>query len=625
VSGIVGIVNLDGSPVNRRVLARMTEFLTLRGPDAQHVWIDGAVGFGHTLLKTTDESEQEHQPLTLDEQVWIVADARIDARQDLIAKLKSHGQDVAIDAPDVGLILPSYLVWGEGCVEHLLGDFAFGIWDAPRQRLFCARDHMGVKPFYYAALGHCVIFSNTLDCVRLHPSVSDRLNDTAIADFLLFDLNQDKATTTFADIQRFPPAHCATWSASGLRLQRYWTLPIDEPIYYRRHEDYVDRFRELLRTAVGDRLRTNRVGVFMSGGLDSTTLAASARDMLSSRPGDSGVCAFTASHQGYDREGEYAGLVAKSLGIPIRYQGLSPNRVDPKWYCSTFHTPEPVPHPASLAADIVDLREVASYSRVAFYGEGPDNALSYEWRSYISYLVQHKRWKRLLYDLSSHAVLHRRVPLLSSIPGVIRQWRQGKRESDAAPSFPDWFNPDFEKSLHLRTRWEQLSLDPHFAHSIRPRGYASFDQPLWQGMFESFDVAQTGSLLEVRHPFLDLRVMRFLLAVPTLPWCRSKYLLRRAMRGVLPEPVLRRPKVPLIRDVWEERVMECGLPSLDPTCTLDRYVDTGRLLQAPVRAPSTFWIDFRTRSLNYWLRNNEFLETRPMQEESEWNGLTSAK
>lgn len=623
MSGIIGIVNLDGAPLNRRLLTRMTEFLGFRGPDAQHVWIDGAVGFGHALLKTTDESENERQPSSLNGEVWIVADARIDARQDLIAELKSHGQGVATDTPDVELILRSYSVWGEGCVEHLLGDFAFGIWDASQQRLFCARDHIGVKPFYYASLGPCVIFSNTLDCVRLHPSVSDRFNDTAIADFLLFNLNQDKATTTFADIQRLPPAHCATWSESGLRLRRYWTLPIDEPIYYRRQEDYADRFKELLRNAVGDRIRTNRVGIFMSGGLDSTTLAASAHSILSARSGDSGLCAFTTSYQGYDQEGEYAGLVAKSLGIPIRFQG-SPDRVDPKWYYSTFHTPEPIPYPASLAADMADFCDMASYSRVALYGEGPDNALRYEWRSYIGYLVRHKRLKRLLYDLCSHAVVHRRVPFLSSIPGIIRRW-QPKRDLELVPPFPDWFNPDFENSLQLRTRWEQLWRDPHFTHLVRPRGYASFELPLWQGIFESFDAAVTGAQLEVRHPFLDLRLLRFMLAVPALPWCRSKYLLRRAMRGVLPEPVLRRPKAPVLRDLHEERVMECGLPLLEPTCNLDRYVDTERLVRSPIRSPASFWVDFRTRTLNYWLRNNQHVEWQPVQEETEWNALTSAK
>lgn len=624
MSGIVGIVNLDGVPVDRRLLTRMTEFLAFRGPDARRIEIDGAAGFGHALLKTTDESEDEHQPLTLDGEVSIVADARIDARRDLIAALKSHGHKVANNVPDVELMLRSYSVWGESCVEHLLGDFVFGIWDARRQRLFCARDHIGVKPFYYVSFGHCVVFSNSLDCVRLHPSVSDRLNDSAIADFLLFNLNQDKATTSFADIQRLPPAHCARWSGSSLRVRRYWTLPIDEPIYYRRRDDYVDRFKELLQTAVGDRLRSNRVGILMGGGLDSTTLAASAHDLLSRRSGDSELCAFTTYYQGYEKEGEYAGLVAKSLGIPIRFRGRNSDGADLDWYDSTFHTPEPVPYPTNLPEETEDFREMASYSRVVLYGEGPDNALSYEWRSYISYLVRHRRWKRLLFDLSNHVLLHRRVPLLSSMPGTIRRWL-AKRRSYAVPPFPDWFNFDLESSLQLRTRWDQYWRDPDFAHSVRPRGYASFDLPLWQAIFESFDPAQTMSQLEVRYPFLDLRMMRFLLAVPTIPWCRAKYLLRKAMRGALPEPVLRRPKTPVLRDRWIERVRERGLPALEPTGTLERYIDTQRLRPGAVRSPASFWIDFRTRSLNYWLRNSDLLDKQDTEEKGKWDVRISAK
>ena len=205
MSGIVGIVHFDGTPVDRHLLGQMTGFMAFRGPDAQEIWIDGNAGFGHTLLKTTDESEQERQPFSFDGQVWIVADARVDARRELVPQLKVHGhENLCPDAPDVELILRAWQTWGENCVEHLLGDFAFAIWDGPRQRLFCARDHLGVKPFFYADLGQKLIFSNTLDCIRQHPAVSDRLNDLAIADFLLFDLNQDLATTSFADIQHIP-------------------------------------------------------------------------------------------------------------------------------------------------------------------------------------------------------------------------------------------------------------------------------------------------------------------------------------------------------------------------------------------------------------------------------------
>src|SRR5213594_1956722 len=127
MSGIVGVFNIDNSPVDRALLHRMTEFMSFRGPDAQQVWVDGNVGFGHTLLKTTEESEDEHQPFTLDGLVWIVADARVDAQTDLIAKLAAHGEHVKRKATDVELLLRAYRTWGEECVEHLLGDFAFAV------------------------------------------------------------------------------------------------------------------------------------------------------------------------------------------------------------------------------------------------------------------------------------------------------------------------------------------------------------------------------------------------------------------------------------------------------------------------------------------------------------------
>src|SRR5436309_10916945 len=230
MSGIVGIVNFDGAPVDRALLRGMTDFMTFRGPDEQQVWVDGNVGFGHTLLRTTFESEHEHQPFTLDGRTWIVADARVDAQADLIAKLAARGEEVKRGVTDVELLLRAYHAWDEDCVDHLLGDFAFAIWDGLRRRLFCARDHLGVKPFFYAHLGQTVIFSNTLDCVRQHPAVSDTLNDTVIADFLLFGVNQNRAKSSFVDIQRLPPAFRATWSGAGLQMTRYWSLPIDEPI-----------------------------------------------------------------------------------------------------------------------------------------------------------------------------------------------------------------------------------------------------------------------------------------------------------------------------------------------------------------------------------------------------------
>ncbi|MEK7834195.1 MAG: asparagine synthetase B, partial [Acidobacteriota bacterium] len=225
MSGIAGIYNLDGRPVDPQLLRQMTDSLIFRGPDAQDIWLDGHIGFGHTMLRTTTESYREHQPCSLDGQVWITADARIDGRVELIQKLQPKVRADLKSATDVELILHAYDVWGEACVEHLLGDFAFAIWDGRQKRLFCARDHFGIKPFFYAKVADHFIFSNTLNCVRLHTAVSDELNEQAVGDFLLFNGNQDLGMSAFADVQRLPPAHTLVCSEGKLGLRRYWSLP----------------------------------------------------------------------------------------------------------------------------------------------------------------------------------------------------------------------------------------------------------------------------------------------------------------------------------------------------------------------------------------------------------------
>ena len=205
MSGIVGIVNLDGAPVDPDLLRTMARHMAFRGPDAQETWIDSHIGFGHAMLRTTFEMADEQQPLSLDGRLWITADARVDAREELIYKLEANGCRGLAHANDADLILHAYRMWDTNCVKHLLGDFSFAIWDGPRQRLFCARDHFGVRPFYYARVGRSLIFSNNLDTIRRHPRVSDELNDLAIVNFLLFRYQPRIDQTSFADIQALLP------------------------------------------------------------------------------------------------------------------------------------------------------------------------------------------------------------------------------------------------------------------------------------------------------------------------------------------------------------------------------------------------------------------------------------
>jgi asparagine synthase (glutamine-hydrolysing) len=622
VSGFVGLVNFDGQPVDERLLRRMTASLGFRGPDAQRRRADGHVGLGHALLTSTREAAADHQPFSLDGETWIVADARIDGRRELAARLSARGQSSQRDATDAELLLRAYRVWEDACTDHLIGDFAFAIWDGPRRRLFAARDQLGVKSFFYALAGRTLVFSNTLDTVRMHPFVSDRLNDLAIADFLLFELNQDPATTVFADIQRLPPAHRVSWSDAGGLVSRYWTLPVDEPVFFRRSADYVDRFNELVDAAVSDRLRTDRVSLFMSGGLDSTAIAAVASRVFRRQGRPNGVRAFTTIVDGLDAgEGRFARLVAERLNIAISIDDGGDPAFDPEWQTRRIHTPSPVRNVAGLVTDTAAYAEMLRHSRVAFYGEGPDNALQYEWQPYMRYLRRRRRFVRVAGDVLRHVRSHRRLPLQSLVPRMLRARRERGRWD---LSYPRWLNPELERRFKLRERWTEVQdpPTPDVVHPVRPAAYYSFSGPEWEALFRGFDPEETGFPLDVRHPYVDLRVLRYLLSVPVVPWCRSKHLIRRAMKGVLPEDLLARPKTGLSSDPDYDAANRLGLPPLSPATDFDRFVDVRRVPEVSRSSMIDFRADFRPRALNFWLANLD--GSRPHVDEESKHGVAHA-
>jgi len=165
VSGIVGIFHRDGDSLVEGQLRSMTNFLAYRGPDGQDMWQGGQAGFGHTSLNTSQEPGSQKQLIQM-ESLCITADVRLDSKSDLIRKLQASGRRTEGHASDAELVLHAYAAWGPGCVENLRGDFSFAVWDSVAKILFCARDHFGIKPFYYVETGKVFIFSNTLDCLR---------------------------------------------------------------------------------------------------------------------------------------------------------------------------------------------------------------------------------------------------------------------------------------------------------------------------------------------------------------------------------------------------------------------------------------------------------------------------
>jgi asparagine synthase (glutamine-hydrolysing) len=602
LSGIVGIVGLDGAPVDPALLQRLTDSLAFRGPDAQRAWAHGPVGFGNALLQIAPEPES--QPASLDGRFWITADARVDAREDLVATLEAAGRACSRNSPDPELLLHAYAAWGENCAEHLLGDFAFAIWDEPRKRLFCARDHFGVKPFYYARVGRSFIFSNTLECIRLHPAVSHALNDLAIADFLLFDFNQDLATTSFADIQRLPPAHTLTLEGGTVRTSRYWQLPTPEPNLDRSPE-VVGRFRELLDAAVADRLRANSAGVQMSGGLDSPIVAASAKRVFTRRGIENGLRAYTEVFDSLipHEERYYAGLVAEALKIPIEFLVSDDIRLFGGPDSPPPQTPEPVQAPWP-DTNPTQLKQVAVHSRIALTGFGADPALSCRISVHFRDLLRRRQFGRAIANATGYLATEGRLSRLY----VRTRWRLFLNRKHERSSFPSWLNDEFAARLTLSDRWAQVERSAETnAAAVRLVAYQNFGAPFWPQLFEWHDTASTRAPVEVYHPFFDLRLLNFLLALPALPWCSDKQLLRESARGVLPDAVRLRRKSPLLADPLVAllgRQDSAWVDEFELTAALGKYVAHDRVL--PVCSendPWTAWINLRPHTLNFWLRS----------------------
>jgi asparagine synthase (glutamine-hydrolysing) len=607
MSGIVGVFHTDGTPVAEGLVARLMRATEGRGPDGRRSWVLGPVGLGHALLATSFTSNRDVQPLRLGT-TWIVADARLDARSELMARLsrqlpRTQGDKEVQEseaATDAELILCAYRMWGEHCVEHLLGDFCFAIWDASLGRLFCARDHFGVKPFYYAHKHHVFVFGNTLNSLRLHPAVSNDLNELAVADFLLFELNQDPTTTTFADMRRLAPAHTLTLSAGADPVtHRYWTLSIGAQHSYPRPHDYVDRFTELFHVSVRDRLRTDRAALLMSGGLDSSSIAASAKRCA--KP-----LALRAHTMVYDRlmpdqERHYAGLTAEFLGVPIHFLSVDDYSLFDRWERPDLIRPEPTPG-ALEAMERDFFAAAASSARVALSGDGGD-ALQCPPQGQLLSLLKQGHLATLMRGAAHLWRTTGRWPRIG-LRYTARQMTLGTKPRGLP--YPAWINPDLERRLDLRLRWRQAQHPSSHENAgcPRPEAYNFLAQPYWAFWFEMQDPGATGEALEIRYPFFDRRLVEFMLGVPAIPWCVEKNLLRVAMEGLLPDEVRLRPKTPLVSDGLRERQDQATgwWTRVAPAADLARFVDPTRISGGQA-AREPLWLRLRVISLDWWLRH----------------------
>ena len=605
MSGFAGIFHRDGAPVERALVQSFADFLAYRGPDARGVCSEGPVGMAHALLRTAHESLTEQQPASLARRFWMVADARLDCRGQLIEKLERARQKVKPSASDSELILLSYATWGTPCVDHLRGDFSFALWDGAHKHLFCARDHFGIKPFYYAQLDQNFLFSNTLNCLRIHPRVSGELNDAAIGDFLLFGLNYDNSTTTFRDIQRLPPAHTLTVSAGQLQVRRYWTPPTDGHIRYANPEEYVENFLSVLEAAVTDRLRIDRVGILLSGGLDSSSVAAVAKEVSGKNPPAAALCGYTYIYKSLipDQEEGFARQVGSFLNISHRFVSLDDAQLFERWEDPATSWPEPVENPfLAMLAGI--YRDISLDCRVLLSGEGSDNLMDFQMWPYVRDLRIRGEWRQLLTEVANYLWV-RPFPWR----GIrARALRLIGKDPDQ-PVYPQWLAPEFSRRANLEARWKEQNDLPESwrAHPIHPRGHGSMSLPHWTHQFELEDPGASGCAVETRYPFLDLRVVNFLLAIPPFPWFYRKTLLREAMTQRLPDLVRTRPKTSLQGDPVSARIKQTGVDHLKEMrwCPdLERYVDRNAMIPPLAKMnQEQAIVSLRPYSLNIWLQS----------------------
>ncbi len=567
MSGFVALVHADGRPGEEGLIGRLTEAMAYRGPDGTATKsLDGAA-LGHAAFHTLEDPAEAPQPLHHGGRLWVVADARLDDRAGLIDRLAAAGHAGRAGVaglehqPDALLLAYAYDVWGESMVERLLGDFAFLIWDAPHRTLFGARDHMGVKPFYYASLGSDLLAGNTLESLRAHPDISERLDEHAIADFLLFGLNRHAERTSFADIRRLPPAHILSWQPGKTpHISRYWRLCVDQPIEPDSGQGYVEHFDHLFGHAVADRLRGNRAAVLMSGGLDSTAVAAVSHEVMRGRYDEFELAALTLVFERLfeDPERAYSAQVAETLGIPLHQVPLDDDLADDLWGASAAWSAEPTDLPAS-ARTVGMMGATMPGMRVGLTGQGGDPLLHVT-PADAAHRAAKDGLAATALDALRYRLTHGRLPRTGLRTHLKRRLRGRRHETP--PLFPPWLRADLVERLDLRHRHQSLIAKELDQTALRPEAAFQLAGPEWSFLLEWYDPGMTGFPAEYRHPFLDLRVIEFLVGIPIVPWLVEKEILRRAMRTRLPDSVLTRRKAPLAGSHLHQSLIASGGGSL---------------------------------------------------------------
>ena len=563
MSAIVGIYYTCGKLVEEEQLTKMTDILAHRGDDGVGVWRDRHVGLGHRLLYSTPESLLERFPLVdSTENFAITADARIDNRQELIPLLEF---DMPIgEITDSQIILAAYQKWGDKCPEKLLGDFAFAIWDRRQQEMFCARDHFGVKPFYYHLSPEILIFATEIKAIFTESSISRQINEARIADYLS-SMFHDPQMTSYEQILRLPAASWMKISASGKEIKTYWALDPEKEIKLDSDEAYAAKFKEIFTEAVRCRLRSAYdLGFTLSGGLDSSSITCTAREIAKNQSVPA-LHTFSAVFDELDcDERKYIDPMLEQGGLKAHF--VNSDKIDPfdNLEQVLWHQDEAFFAPNWSMTWALYGRAQEEGVRIILNGYDGDNTVSQGY-GYLSELAKAGRWLSLAqqtkeltktldvsfpkwywsyfkeYGIKPFKNKYSPRRLIKKIKQQFLKTQSSNAASSQACESNSILNSEFAAQINFTERHQSYRQTVgNMGHDERQRHYLNLTGGLMSFGLEVMDKSMAAFGIEPRYVFCDKRLLEFCLALPPeqkLNLGYGRVVMRRAMEGIVPPSV----------------------------------------------------------------------------------------
>jgi asparagine synthase (glutamine-hydrolysing) len=555
VCGIAGIVRWNEEPVLEHEIRSMCDLMVHRGPDEDGVYVNGPVGLGMRRLSIIG-LDSGHQPIANeDATVWVVFNGEIYNYAALRHDLEQRGH-VFRTASDTECLVHLYEDHGARLVEHLRGMFAFAIWDTKRRQLLLGRDRLGIKPLYYAETGHSLIFASEIKPI-LECAAVDRTLDWGAVGHLVTFLSTPAASSIISSIKKLEPARTAIATANKpLQIERYWNVTF-RPDERSSERELIERLRELLDESVAlHQVSDVPVGAFLSGGIDSSAVVA-----LLARQHPERVKTFSIGFEesGFD-ELEYARDVAKQFNTDHYDLILRPDVVriveDLTWYLD-----EPFGDTSAIPTYMVS-KLAAEHVKVVLSGDGGDEVFA----GYDRYLVEDR-------ERTLDGVPRPLRRMAGRVGDALPDGARGKRflqhlALDGAARYLDasmLFRGAEMQQLFRRDVYEQIAAHDLVGSASRLldhggndwlAGVQHFDLNAYlpQDILTKVDRMTMAHSVEARPPLLDHRLVEFAATIPArfrLRDGQTKYLFKQAMRGILPDRIIDRPKqgfaVPLAR------------------------------------------------------------------------------